>query len=82
MNTTNTSALDLNFEEKLKSESKALRTLAIQLTRNSDDAKDLVQETYLKALRYKDKLNEGSEMIFDMEKIRRYIWLQRKVLWM
>lgn len=62
MSMNNQSELNLNFEEKLKLESKALRTLAIQLTRNSDDAKDLVQETYLKALRYKDKFHEGSNL--------------------
>lgn len=54
--------IKISFEEMLKQESKALRTLAIQLTKNSDDAKDLVQETFLKALKYKDKFNEGSNL--------------------
>lgn len=50
------------FEKLLKSESNALRSLAMQLSRNSDDAKDLVQDTMLKALRYKEKFTEGSNM--------------------
>lgn len=51
-----------NFENLLKDESRSLRALALQLTRNTDDAKDLVQETMLKALRYRDKFNEGSNL--------------------
>lgn len=52
----------MQFEDLLKSESGALRALAMQLSRNSDDAKDLVQDTMLKALRYKEKFTEGSNM--------------------
>jgi RNA polymerase sigma factor (sigma-70 family) len=52
----------ISFESQLNAESRSLRLLAMQLTRNSDDAKDLVQETLLKALRYKDKYNEGSNL--------------------
>lgn len=50
------------FEMLLKNETKSLRALAMQLSRNQDDAKDLVQDTMLKALRYKEKFTEGSNM--------------------
>lgn len=36
----------------------ALQGFAMKLTRDTDDALDLVQETYLKALRYKTKYRE------------------------
>ena len=53
---------DLMFEEQIKQELKSLKALALQLTRNMYDAKDLVQETMLKALRYKDKFHSGSNL--------------------
>lgn len=53
---------EISFEILLKDQSKPLKMLAMQLTRNTDDAKDLVQDTMLKALRYKDKFNEGSNL--------------------
>lgn len=53
---------NLQFESILKSESGSLKALAYQLSRNHDDAKDLVQDTILKALRYREKFTEGSNM--------------------
>lgn len=38
----------------------SLKGMALQLTKNGDDADDLVQETILKALRYQDKFSEGT----------------------
>ena len=38
----------------------ALYNTAYRMTRNSEDAQDLVQETYLKAYRYYDKFTEGT----------------------
>ena len=38
----------------------ALYNTAYRMTRNSEDAEDLVQETYLKAYRYYDKFEEGT----------------------
>ena len=35
---------------------------ALRLTTNSDDAKDLLQETYLKAYRFWDKFEKGSNI--------------------
>lgn len=57
------SNLQMNqFETLLLKESSSLKALAMQLTRNSDDAKDLVQDTLLKAIRYKDKFSTGSNL--------------------
>lgn len=53
---------DNQFEELLKLESRPLKILALQLTRNNDDANDLVQETMLKALKYKERFSEGSNL--------------------
>lgn len=38
----------------------SLYNTALRMTRNSADAEDLVQETYLKAYRYYDKFEEGT----------------------
>jgi RNA polymerase sigma-70 factor, ECF subfamily len=38
----------------------ALYNTAYRMTRNAEDAEDLVQETYLKAYRYYDKFQEGT----------------------
>jgi len=50
------------FGSLIKQEMPALKTLAMQLTKNQDDAKDLVQETLLKALRYQSKFSEGTNL--------------------
>lgn len=38
----------------------SLYNMALRLTRNSDDAEDLVQETYLKAYRFRDMFRENT----------------------
>lgn len=48
------------FEEEFLPQIEALYTFAYHLTYNEDDANDLVQETYLKAFRFIDKYNEGT----------------------
>lgn len=53
---------EITFESLLSEESRNLRSMALQLSKNSDDAKDLVQDTMLKALRYRDKFSEGSNI--------------------
>ncbi|KAA2313163.1 sigma-70 family RNA polymerase sigma factor [Pseudooceanicola sediminis] len=40
----------------------ALRAFARSLTRNRDDADDLVQETLLKAIRYRNKFHQGTNL--------------------
>ena len=48
------------FEEELLPHINALKTFAFHLSYNEDDANDLVQETYMKALRFIDKYIEGT----------------------
>jgi len=49
-----------NFEEAAMPFVDSLYNTAFRMTRNSEDAQDLVQETYLKAYRYYDKFEEGT----------------------
>ncbi len=48
------------FEKELLPHVGALQTFAYHLTYNQEDADDLVQETYLKAYRFIDKYDEGT----------------------
>lgn len=50
------------FNLKVSSEEKPLRHFALQLTRNEEDANDLVQETMLKAFTYREKFMEGTNL--------------------
>jgi RNA polymerase sigma factor (sigma-70 family) len=54
------SAYDLIFEKELLPHVGALQTFAYHLTYNQDDADDLVQETYMKAYRFIDKYEQGT----------------------
>ena len=45
----------MEFNSQLASLQDNLTYFAQSLTQNADDARDLVQETYLKALTYRDK---------------------------
>src|SRR3954464_11791091 len=47
-----------DFEKAAMPYVDSLYNTAYRMTRNSEDAEDLVQETYLKAYRYYDKLEE------------------------
>ena len=49
-----------NFEAAAMPFVDALYNTAYRMTRNAEDAEDLVQETYLKAYRYYDKFEEGT----------------------
>ena len=49
-----------NFEAAAMPFVDALYNTAYRMTRNSEDAEDLVQETYLKAYKYYDKFSEGT----------------------
>ncbi len=51
---------DTLFEEELLPHVSALQTFAYHLTYNQEDADDLVQETYLKAYRFIDKYQKGT----------------------
>lgn len=48
------------FEHEFLPHINALKTFAFHLTFDEDDANDLVQETYLKAFRFIDKYDEGT----------------------
>lgn len=48
------------FEEELFPHMESLKTFAYHLSYNENDADDLVQETYLKAHRFIDKYDEGT----------------------
>ncbi|MEX6689238.1 RNA polymerase sigma factor [Danxiaibacter flavus] len=50
----------LQFSNKLLQNETALKNLALQLTRNSQDAEDLFQETFCKALEYREKYRSDS----------------------
>jgi RNA polymerase sigma factor (sigma-70 family) len=53
---------ETEFANLVAKERKSLRTFAMQLTRNPDDCDDLVQETMLKAIRYRANFQEGTNL--------------------
>ncbi len=53
-------ALEFNYE--LTAASKALRPFALRLTRDSEDANDLIQETMLKAISNRNKFSDGTNL--------------------
>ncbi len=67
MEETNTTTLDaaelgLAFEEEALSHLDSLYSAALRMTRNPADAEDLMQETYVKALRGRDSFTLGTNM--------------------
>lgn len=52
----------IEFTKVVSSEAGSLRHYAYQLTRNLEDAQDLVQETMLKALSCKNRFQEGTNL--------------------
>ena len=64
----------MDFNNKLISMEQRLERFALSLTANREEAKDLLQETYLKALSSKDKfidflINEIQSMLLEVKKI-------------
>lgn len=57
---TDPSVLRDEFEREAIPHMSALYTFAVRMTRDEDDASDLVQETYLKAYRFFDKFERGT----------------------
>jgi RNA polymerase sigma-70 factor (ECF subfamily) len=53
---------NLNFGDKIYTHSDVLRSYALQLTHNLDDANDLLQETFLKAMTYASKFKKGTNL--------------------
>ena len=52
----------IEFNQQILSYRKALEYFAFSLTMNDEDAKDLVQDTYMKAIAYKDKFREATNL--------------------
>ncbi len=52
----------LDFNRQLWTFKDSLRSFAISFTRNEDDADDLVQDTMLKAVRYAEKFEKGTNL--------------------
>jgi RNA polymerase sigma factor (sigma-70 family) len=52
----------LEFDLKIQNLTRFLKPFAMKLTRNTDEANDLVQETMLKAITNKDKFHEGTNL--------------------
>lgn len=52
----------LEFNTAVIDVHRSLRPLALKLTRDSDEAKDLLQETLLKAISNHDKFSEGTNL--------------------
>jgi RNA polymerase sigma-70 factor (ECF subfamily) len=50
----------IEFNQMLSSNAKYLKGFAYNFTRNMEDAEDLLQDTMLKALRYKEHFQEGT----------------------
>lgn len=52
----------IEFNQHMLSHSRALEYFALSLTSNRDDAKDLMQDTYLKAISYRDKFRDATNL--------------------
>jgi len=52
----------MEFDQQLTSLQDNLKYFATTLTQNEEEAKDLVQETYLKALTYRDKFEANTNL--------------------
>ena len=52
----------VEFSNHIQLVAGSLKPVAMNLTRNADDAKDLVQETLLKALSNREKFNAGTNL--------------------
>ena len=65
------------FESLIKGQLDALYRTALRMTKNSADAEDLVQETALKAYRYFDRFEEGSNIRAWLFKILTNLFINR-----
>ena len=52
----------LEFDAKIQGLSRFLRPFALKLTRDNEDADDLMQETMLKAITNREKFSEGTNL--------------------
>jgi len=65
------------FESQVEPLLDSLYRTALRMTKNTDDAEDLVQETCLKAYRYFDRFEEGSNLRAWMFKILTNLFINR-----
>jgi len=52
----------IEFNTKIINERPSLKNFAMSLTRNSEDAMDLIQETYVKAITYRSKFEDSTNL--------------------
>lgn len=52
----------IEFKQVVTKEAQSMRHYAYQLTRNTEDTNDLIQDTMMKALMYKDKFTDGTNL--------------------
>jgi RNA polymerase sigma factor (sigma-70 family) len=53
---------NIEFSQQVQQQQAPLKSYALQLTNNMEDANDLVQETMLKAFKYRDKFTDGTNL--------------------
>jgi RNA polymerase sigma-70 factor, ECF subfamily len=51
-----------DFNSQILDQKSSLKNFALSLTRNNDDALDLVQDTFMKAVLYKDKFADSTNL--------------------
>ncbi len=68
----------IEFNNLLVGHATFLRGFALNLTRNADDADDLIQDTMVKALRYKNSFREGTNFKGWLYTIMRSIFLNNR----
>jgi len=52
----------IEFNTRILSERQSLKNFALSLTHNSDDASDLVQDTFVKAITYREKFEDSTNL--------------------
>ena len=52
----------VEFNTRLVTEKQSLKSFALSLTHNADDALDLLQDTYVKAISYRTKFEENTNL--------------------
>ncbi|MBX7052093.1 MAG: RNA polymerase sigma factor [Flavobacteriales bacterium] len=67
----------LEFNEMLISSRPVMKSFALSFTKNSDDADDLLQDTMLKALKYRENFADGTNFRGWLYTIMRNIFLNR-----
>ncbi len=65
----------VEFNHMLITNRPIMRGFAINFTRNVEDAEDLIQDTFLKALKYKDRFEDGTNFKGWLYTIMRNIFL-------